>query len=75
MRERKRKIFGFIENALWKNKEKAKKKGKAPFKDKFLLFEMEHHEQEGVGSDGAPRCPAQPPQEDSCSQHFGLKET
>lgn len=49
MRERKRKIFGFIENGLWK-KEKRKprrKKGKAPLKDRFLLFEMEHHTQEG----------------------------
>lgn len=64
MRERKKKIFGFIEHGLWKknkNKKKKKKKkkkrkprskkGKAPFKDRFLLFEMEHHEQEGGGSD------------------------
>ena len=49
MRERKRKIFGFIENGLWKNKKKprGKKRGKAPFKDRFLLFEMECHKQEG----------------------------
>lgn len=79
MRERKRKVFGFIENGLWENEKRKprSKKGKAPFKDRFLLFEMERREQEGGAVTGvwAPHCPAGPPQEDSCSQHFGLKET
>lgn len=64
MRERKRKIFGFIENGLWKKKKRKprSKKGKAPFKDRFLLLELEHHEQEGEGSEGAlaPHCPMAP---------------
>lgn len=78
MRERKRKIFGFIENGLWKEEKRKprSKKGKAPLKDRFLLFEMERHEQDGEavmqpGFLTAPR----PPQGDFCSQHFGLKET
>lgn len=60
-----------------KIKEKAKKKGKAPFKTGLfsccLRWSITSRKGEAVTE--APRCPARPPQEDSCSQHFGLKET
>lgn len=58
-----------------KIKEKAKKKGKAPFKTGSCCLRWSITSKKGEAVTEAPRCPARPPQEDSCSQHFGLKET
>lgn len=59
-------------------REKTKKKERetALFKDRFLLFELERQEQEGeaVTEAWAPAA-LLALKEDSCSQHFGLKET